>query len=40
VAWGPTERTLSPDNLLRARAMSEAWDDSAEICAVPQRRIA
>jgi zinc/manganese transport system ATP-binding protein len=40
VAWGPTERALSAENLLRARAMSEAWDDQAEICAVPQRRVA
>jgi len=40
VAWGPTERALSAENLLRARAMSEAWDDHAEICAAPQRRFA
>lgn len=38
VAWGPTEQSLSAENLLRARAMSEAWDDRAEICTVPQRR--
>jgi zinc/manganese transport system ATP-binding protein len=26
VDWGPTERALSPENLLRARAMAENWD--------------
>jgi zinc/manganese transport system ATP-binding protein len=40
VAWGETERTLSPENLLRARTMSEAWDDQAEICAAPLRDVA
>jgi zinc/manganese transport system ATP-binding protein len=38
VAWGPTEGALSVENLRRARAMSEAWDDQAEICAAPPRR--
>ena len=32
VAWGDTETVLSPENLLKARAMSEAWDDDAAIC--------
>jgi zinc/manganese transport system ATP-binding protein len=32
IGWGPTERTLSPDNLLRARAMAEGWDDDAPVC--------
>lgn len=33
IAWGPTEQALTSDNLHRARAMSEAWDEDAEICA-------
>jgi zinc/manganese transport system ATP-binding protein len=33
VAWGPTAEALSPANLLRARQMSEAWDDDAQRCA-------
>lgn len=32
VAWGATEEVLSSANLLKARAMSEAWDGNAEIC--------
>ncbi|PKU22628.1 metal ABC transporter ATP-binding protein [Telmatospirillum siberiense] len=32
VAGGPTEEVLTPANLLRARAMSEAWDGDAEVC--------
>ncbi len=32
IAWGPTEATLSAANRLRARMLSEAWDDDAEIC--------
>ncbi len=34
VAWGPTAEVLSAENLLRARRMSEAFDDSAEVCEV------
>jgi zinc/manganese transport system ATP-binding protein len=34
---GPTERVLSPENLLRARAMAEAWDEHAGACDVPMR---
>lgn len=33
VAWGPTTETLTAANLLRARAMSERWDDHAAPCA-------
>lgn len=33
VAWGATRAVLSAANLLKARAMSEAWDDEAEWCA-------
>jgi zinc/manganese transport system ATP-binding protein len=32
IAWGPTEIALSPENLLRARAMSEQWDEHAPLC--------
>ncbi|HTR83616.1 MAG TPA: ABC transporter ATP-binding protein [Reyranella sp.] len=34
---GPTERVLSSENLLRARAMAEAWDDHAAACDVPMK---
>jgi zinc/manganese transport system ATP-binding protein len=37
VASGPTARVLSADNLLRARAMAEAWDERAGACDVPVR---
>ncbi len=32
VAWGPTADALAPDNLLKARRMGEAWDESADAC--------
>jgi zinc/manganese transport system ATP-binding protein len=32
VAWAATAEALSSENLLRARAMSEAWDIDADIC--------
>jgi len=32
LAWGPTGEVLTPENLLRARRMSEAWDDAAQVC--------
>lgn len=34
VAWGPTSEVLKPENLLRARHMSEAFDDRAAVCEV------
>ncbi|UYN94773.1 MAG: metal ABC transporter ATP-binding protein [Enhydrobacter sp.] len=37
VAAGPTARVLSAENLLRARAMAEAWDEHADACEVPAR---
>lgn len=37
VDCGPTEQVLSSDNLLRARAMAEAWDEHAGACDVPLR---
>lgn len=32
VAWGPTDEVLTPENLLAARRMTEAFDDHAGIC--------
>ena len=37
VASGPTQRVLSSENLLRARAMAEAWDEHAGTCEAPVR---
>ncbi len=37
VASGPTAHVMSPENLLRARAMAEAWDEQAGACDVPVR---
>jgi zinc/manganese transport system ATP-binding protein len=34
VAWGPTREVLTADNLNKARRMCEAFDESAEACAV------
>jgi zinc/manganese transport system ATP-binding protein len=36
VAWGATSEVLTPDNLLQARRMCEAFDDSAAACAVDE----
>jgi zinc/manganese transport system ATP-binding protein len=33
IAWGPTADVLTDANLLRARAMAEAWDETAALCA-------
>ena len=32
VGWGATGKVLTEPNLRRARAMAEAWDESAELC--------
>jgi zinc/manganese transport system ATP-binding protein len=40
VASGPTGGVLSAENLLRARAMAEAWDEKADACEMPLRRTA
>jgi len=32
IAWGSTERVLTAEHLRRARAMSENWDEDAQIC--------
>jgi zinc/manganese transport system ATP-binding protein len=34
VAWGKTADVLTPDNLLKARRMCEAFDEDAEACRV------
>jgi zinc/manganese transport system ATP-binding protein len=36
VAWGPTRDVLTPENLLKARRMCEAFDEQATACAVPE----
>ena len=33
VAWGPTAQVMTPENLLRARRMCEAFDEQAAECA-------
>jgi zinc/manganese transport system ATP-binding protein len=35
VAWGPTGRVLTAENLARARSLSEAWDEDAPVCEGP-----
>jgi zinc/manganese transport system ATP-binding protein len=40
VAWGPTSTTMTADNLLRARAMAERWDESSAVCTEPDRSAA
>lgn len=32
IGWGETAEILTPENLQRARRMSEAWDEAAEVC--------
>jgi zinc/manganese transport system ATP-binding protein len=34
VAWGATREVLTPENLLKARRMCEAFDEEAEACVV------
>ena len=34
VGWGPTAEVLTEANLQRARAMAEAWDETAEVCEI------
>lgn len=36
VAWGDTAQVLTPVNLRQARALAEAWDETAEICSTDQ----
>jgi zinc/manganese transport system ATP-binding protein len=37
VGWGPTAEVLTAENLLEARRMCEAFDDSAAACAIDER---
>jgi zinc/manganese transport system ATP-binding protein len=37
VAWGPTAQVMTSENLAEARRMCEAFDDTAEACAVDAR---
>lgn len=32
IAWGDTSTALTPENILKARRMTEAWDDHAPWC--------
>jgi len=32
IGWGPTATVMSDANLLKARAMAEAWDENAAVC--------
>lgn len=34
VGWGPTAEVLTEAKLMRARAMAEAWDETAEVCEI------
>jgi len=36
VAWGPTRDVLTPENLLKARRMCEAFDETADTCALAE----
>jgi len=36
VAWGETGQVMTSANLLRARSISEAWDEAAPRCEVPE----
>lgn len=40
IAWGPTQSTMSPANLLKARGMAEQWDDDARRCDTTVARVA
>lgn len=40
ISWGGTAGVMSPENLRRARAMSENWDDAPEFCAGDTRDVA
>ena len=36
VAWGATADVLTPENMLKARRMCEAFDEQAEACVVAE----
>ncbi len=35
IAWGETAAVLTPQNLLKARQMCEAFDEQAQACVAP-----
>jgi len=39
VGWGPTASVLTQDAARRARAMAEAWDESAEYCQIDSKPV-
>lgn len=32
VSWGPTEKALTAEHLLRAQGLNEAWEETAPLC--------
>jgi zinc/manganese transport system ATP-binding protein len=40
IAWGDTASVMSAENLARARAMSEHWDDAPVFCDASHRHVA
>ncbi|TPI27448.1 metal ABC transporter ATP-binding protein [Mesorhizobium sp. B3-1-6] len=40
IGWGPTSSVMTAENLLKARAMAENWDDFAEVCHRPGNKAA
>ena len=36
VGWGATGTVLTEAGIQRARAMAEAWDESAELCVIDE----
>jgi zinc/manganese transport system ATP-binding protein len=40
IGWGATQDVMTPDNLARARAMAERFDETAELCDTPRETAA
>ncbi|WP_026595368.1 metal ABC transporter ATP-binding protein [Methyloferula stellata] len=40
IAWGQTDVAMSGENLLRARAMAEHWDETSPLCAAEDKIVA
>jgi zinc/manganese transport system ATP-binding protein len=40
IAWGQTDIAMSGENLLRARAMAEHWDENAPLCDAGHKHVA
>jgi zinc/manganese transport system ATP-binding protein len=40
IAWGPTADVMTDTHLRQARAMAEAWDENAALCAIDDQRAA